>query len=442
MVNGRYGATFRQIDSLVRFGTSANLSDGQLLDRFLSRSEAGEAAFEALVSRHGGMVMAVCRQVLGTTDGVDDAFQATFLVLVRQAGSIRKKDSLGPWLHGVARRVSLRARRDASRRKERERNVFRVVGSEPPDEVLAATLHDEIARLPEKYRTPIVLCDLEGQSHAEVAKRLEWPIGTVSGRLSRARSLLKSRIARRGLALSTASLVAAMNSGCSPSNVSAIVVGRAVRLASTQLSGGKVAASLAQLASAVAPSPMTIVLKVATGLVASVGVGFTGWMSQVAPVPSVHVSASEAVAPAIETWIPGAPPAVVNRRLLDDERQIISIALAPDGMTLASGSLDARVTLWNLETGLEISTMIGHAAAVTTLSFTRDGRTLASTSEDHTLRLWDVQSGLSKMTVTWLEPNQAPEFDHGPESCDSGRGTPGRDRCADGPVRDGTPTGA
>jgi len=442
MVNGRYGATFRQIDTLMRFGTVANLTDGQLLDRFLTRSESGEAAFEALVSRHGGMVMAVCRQVLGSSDGADDAFQATFLVLVRQAGSIHKKDSLGPWLHGVARRVSLRARRDAARRKERERGVFRVVRSEPPDEVMAATLHDEIARLPEKYRTPIVLCDLEGQSHAEAAKRLAWPIGTVSSRLSRARALLKSRIARRGLALSSAGLAATLSSGCAPTPVSAIVVAKAVKVASTQLAGGQIAASLKALAASWATAPSSAVMKMAAGLVASVGLGWTGLVSQGRIADRPVAPPAMTLAHAVEPWIPGTPPSVARRRLLDDERQIVSVALAPDGVTLASGSLDASVTLWDLETGLEKSTMIGHGGAVRSLSFTRDGRTLASTSEDLTLKLWDVASGMTKLTVTWLEPNQAPAFDLGPESCDSGRGAPGRDRCADGPVRDGDPTGA
>ncbi len=103
MVNGRYGTAFRQIDTLLRFGTLSSLSDSDLLDRFVTRVEGGEAAFETLVSRHSGMVMGVCRQILGSSDDAEDAFQATFLVLVRQAGSIRKKESLGPWLHGVAR---------------------------------------------------------------------------------------------------------------------------------------------------------------------------------------------------------------------------------------------------------------------------------------------------------------------------------------------------
>ncbi len=141
-----------------------------------------------------------------------------------------------------------------------------------------------------------------------------------------------------------------------------------------------------------------------SGLVASVGVGWTGWVSQGPNVAPTLPATSVVASPAVETWIPGAPSAFARRRLLDDETQIVSVASAPDGVTLASGSLDAKVTLWNLETGLEISTMLGHNAAVTTLSFTRDGRTLASTSEDLTLRLWDVGSGMPKQIVTWLEP--------------------------------------
>ncbi len=191
-------------------GTVTGLTDAQLLERFASRSAsaaedilAAEAAFEALVARHGPMVLAVCHRALADPRDVEDAFQATFLVLVRRAGSVRVADSLGRWLYGVSRRVAAKARSRSQRAKLRTTRLE----AEPPapdapaDQAGAlAALDDEVSRLPEKYRAPVVLCYLEGLSHADAADRLRWPVGTVSGRLSRARQLLKDRLVRRGVA--------------------------------------------------------------------------------------------------------------------------------------------------------------------------------------------------------------------------------------------------
>ena len=164
---------------------------------------AAETAFEALVARHGPMVLGVCRRALADPGDVEDAFQATFLVLVRRASSVRVDDSLGRWLYGVSRRVAAKAR--ARSHRTRIRTTPLEVEPTAPDRAadqggLLAALDDEVSRLPEKYRAPVVLCHLEGLSHAEAAARLRWPVGTVSGRLSRARGLLKDRLIRRGLA--------------------------------------------------------------------------------------------------------------------------------------------------------------------------------------------------------------------------------------------------
>lgn len=433
MVNGRFGATFRQIETLVRIGAVGLVSDGQLLERFLDRREGGEAAFEALVARHGGMVLGVCRQVLGTDEGAEDAFQATFLVLVRQAGSIQKRESLGPWLHGVARRVSLRAKRDAARRRERERHGFKVVGGCAPDEALAATLHDEIARLPEKYRTPIVLCDLEGQSHAEAARRLDWPIGTVSGRLSRARALLRSRIARRGVALSMGALAAALGSSARAAATPSLI-SRATSNAVNHLGGQSVAPSVSALASSGLSGTGRSLSKIAAGFLVTV-VGLGGAIAlRDGPSPQPARPAARVV-----SQESGMRP---HPRLLQDEQSIIAATIAPDGLSLASGGLDARVVIWDLETGLEKAVFRGHTAAVTSVSYTHDGQYLSSTSDDHTIKVWDVASGREALSVTWLDPDEGQPNDLGPESIDSGRSAPGRDRCADGSVREGDLSGA
>ena len=218
MAIGRSAAVRCQLKVLFGLGVVGDLTDGQLLERFLARGGGAEAAFEALVARHGPMVISVCRQSLGTSHDAEDAFQATFLILVRRAGAIRSRDSIGSWLYGVARRVSARARYDIARRRTREQRAGVEVGQtaermpEARDE-LAASLAEEIARLPEKYRTPVLLCELGGQTHAQAARQLNWPIGTVSGRLSRARELLRSRIARRGAVGATALLATVMQPG-------------------------------------------------------------------------------------------------------------------------------------------------------------------------------------------------------------------------------------
>lgn len=197
------GDSVRQIHRLFRDGTTVGLTDHQLIERFTTRrAEAAEAAFEALVNRHGPMVLRVVKGILRDPHDVEDAFQATFLVLVRKAHSIGERDLLGPWLHGVARRVALKARGVAWRRSRREGGVI----DDPADGAtegpwldLRPLLHEELDRLPDKYRKPVILCHLQGLTHAEAAQELAWPVGTVSVRLSRARKLLKDRLTRRGL---------------------------------------------------------------------------------------------------------------------------------------------------------------------------------------------------------------------------------------------------
>jgi RNA polymerase sigma factor (sigma-70 family) len=198
-----------QKSDLVRLfegGSLAGLADWQLLDRF-SATRDGQA-FEALVSRHGPMVMGACRRMLSNASDAEDAFQATFLVLLRRASSLGQSDSLGPWLHGVAVKVSQQARGSAVRRGRRERpGLF--VDVPAPDSIsedpeLRQILDQEIDRLPSRYRLPVVLCYLEGQTHEQAARSLQWPLGTVKGRLARARSLLESRLTRRGVACATA----------------------------------------------------------------------------------------------------------------------------------------------------------------------------------------------------------------------------------------------
>ncbi len=181
---------------------TASPADGET-DRHLVRRFAAardEAAFAAILRRHGGMVFGVCRRALGEVHEVEDAFQATFLVFVSKAGSLRRPELLGNWLYGVAQRVAARARAGAARQRTRE--VLLVDAPAPesdpsPEKLeLGSEVNEAIGRLPEKYRAPVVLCYLEGKTYTEAARVLGWAEGTVSGRLSRAREILRRRLER------------------------------------------------------------------------------------------------------------------------------------------------------------------------------------------------------------------------------------------------------
>src|SRR5438270_7091043 len=188
-------------------------ADGELLARFASDSDS--AAFAAIVHRHGPMVWSVCRRLLARTEEAEDAFQATFVVLLRRATSIRQGALLGNWLYGVAYRVAVRARARAARRGALEKQGLAAEPAVAPTEPAndwQQLLHEEVVRLPEKYRRPIVICYLNGKTNEEAASVLGWPVGTVKGRLNRARDLLRRRLGRRGVCLSAGALTGALAS--------------------------------------------------------------------------------------------------------------------------------------------------------------------------------------------------------------------------------------
>jgi RNA polymerase sigma factor (sigma-70 family) len=217
---GRHRLATPDLGRIFRGETVAGLSEWQLLERYLECRD--EAAFEAIVARHGPMVLGVCRRMLADRTDVEDAFQATFLVLVRRARHLGPRDAIGPWLYGVASRVAMRARSEAARRRRFQPltpEVAVVVDQRSTaDREIGEILDQELGRLPSKYRSPIVLCYLEGQTHEEAARQLKWPIGTVKGRLARARDLLQSRLVRRGLtpAVGALSLALAPDGAAAP----------------------------------------------------------------------------------------------------------------------------------------------------------------------------------------------------------------------------------
>lgn len=229
----------RDIGRSARLQADLAQPDAELLERFVGRRD--EAAFEALLHRHGSLVFGVCRRLLVNPHDAADAFQATFLILARKAGSVGRRELLGNWLYGVAHRVAARARKNLLRQRSRERagvDLAEVPDAErslEPDLVLA--LHEEVRRLPDKYRGPVVLCYLEGKTGEEAARELNCPATTVKGRLSLAREMLRTRLARRGVTLTAGLLAASTLTTPAP----AALLEGTIRAASSFAAGGAVA---------------------------------------------------------------------------------------------------------------------------------------------------------------------------------------------------------
>jgi RNA polymerase sigma factor (sigma-70 family) len=262
--------------------------DAELLGRFARQRD--EAAFEALVRRHGPTVLGACRRVLRDPHAADDAFQATFLVLAKKAGALERPAALGPWLYGVAVRTALKARAGAARRRAQERKAATAEAVGPDDGLvwreLRPLLDEAVARLPEKYRVPFVLHHLEGRTVDDVARRLGCPRGTVAARLARARERLRARLTRRGVALSAGGLAAALAEGAAAAPVPAALVA----LTGQAVVAGAVPAGAAALANGVLRGMLMAKLKVAVvalavGLAGTAG-GVTAWQARAAgPVP-------------------------------------------------------------------------------------------------------------------------------------------------------------
>jgi RNA polymerase sigma factor (sigma-70 family) len=276
-------AVMDQLRRAVLRADGSGLTDGQLLDSFLRRRD--EAAFEALVRRHGPMVLGVCRRVLRHEADAEDAFQATFLVLVHKAASIRAKETVAAWLYRVAHRAVFRARALAARRREREKPMEETVepaAAEPaPGRDLQLVIDQELDLLPERYRVPIVLCDLGGKTRKEVAGQLGWPEGTVSSRLARARALLARRLTRRGVVLSAGTMAAVLCPKAASAGVPAALVLSTVKAAGLFAAGkaagpGVISAPVAALMAEVLKAMLLTKLKLAAVAVLALGIVLAG----------------------------------------------------------------------------------------------------------------------------------------------------------------------
>jgi RNA polymerase sigma factor (sigma-70 family) len=245
MATSGTGAIIQHLRRMVLRVDEAGMTDGQLLEEFVSHRDA--AAFESLVRRHGPMVLGVCRRILRDPHDAEDAFQSTFLVLARKAAPVSPRELVGNWLYGVAQTTAIRLRATNAKRRLRERQVADMPEPEamPKDrqDDLRQLLDEELARLPDKFRVPIVLCDLEDRTRREVARQLKLPEGTLSSRLTMARRMLAKRLARHGLAISGGTLATALSQSATSACVSVSLVSSTVK-AATLAAAGQIATGL------------------------------------------------------------------------------------------------------------------------------------------------------------------------------------------------------
>lgn len=250
MPGGRLAQAMRHLRDLLETRAAGAQTDRRLLEQFAAGRD--EAAFTALVERHGPMVLGVCHRVLGDVHAAEDAFQATFLILARKAAALDRRGSVAGWLFTVAHHLALRARAAALRRRAREQEAHMPRPEAPAiDPALRPLLDEELSRLPEKYRAPLVLCYFEGLSNDAAAEQLGWPAGTVKGRLARARELLRARLARRGLALTLATFDALLADQAAPAAVPSLLTETTIQ-AALQFAAGQAAPVLSAGALALA----------------------------------------------------------------------------------------------------------------------------------------------------------------------------------------------
>jgi RNA polymerase sigma factor (sigma-70 family) len=431
MAQTQLGVVLRHLHRMLGPSSADEPTDRHLLDHFAAHRDEG--AFEELLRRHGPMVLGVCRRLLGEAHDADDVFQATFLVLVHKAASVRNGTSLGCWLYGVAYRLALKARTTAARRRAHERRVADMrqanVMSEPSWDELRPLLDEELARLPEQLRAPLVLCYLEGKTNAQAAREIGCPAGSMSKRLARGREALRQRLTRRGVALTATALglLLAHNAGAAVP----AALGRATLDAGLAATAGAGLAGVVSVRVAVlvrwgvrdmvlAKCKPILALVLALGVIGT-GAGVLTAPAEPPPVAADPQPAAEEEQPPAERQAPQAKtaadglgdplPAGALVRLgtarLRHGHNVMTVAFAPDGKSFVSTAGDHLARRWEVATGRQIGTFgqqtdLDKPYAPTrwmhSAAFSPDGKTLATGDHNdgwqvNTIHLWDTANG-------------------------------------------------
>jgi RNA polymerase sigma factor (sigma-70 family) len=362
MTGDTLAAAVQRLQALAGAAALEGVADGQVLERFAQRGE--EAAFAALVRRHGPMVLGVCRRVLRREQDAEDAFQATFLVLARSAAAIAKRDSVASWLYGVAYRVALRARTNEARRQAAAVPAVPADVADPLAEAsrreLRGILDEELGRLPARFRRPLVLCYLEGRSHPEAARELGCPVGTVRSRLARGREILRGRLARRGLAGAGAALAAPALAAPLPDRLLVAAVRGGLDWAAGRPAGSPAAAALAEGAVRALAGHRAVTLAAAVVLLTLLATaGLAVLPRGPAPLPPGGPRQPEGAAvdvvPKDFNGDPLPPHAVarLGTTRFRHGGHVNYVALSPDGALAASAGQDNLVRVWDTATGKE-----------------------------------------------------------------------------------------
>jgi RNA polymerase sigma factor (sigma-70 family) len=387
--------------SVELLGEKVELTDGQLLETFITRRDP--TAIEALVRRHGPMVWGVCRRLLLNHHDAEDAYQATFLVLVRKANSIRPREMVGNWLYGVARTTALKAKSTNAKRQSREtlemRNADPIASETKLWDDLEPLLDQELGLLPDKYRAVIVLCDLEGKTRQEAATSLGCPEGTIASRLSRARTMLAERLARRGVALSGVALSTAIGEKATSAIVPTTVMASTINAASL------VATGLPTTSSAGSPAVAALTERVMrTMLLKRLRVIFGLLVAAVLAIAATSIpwrdgALAQDVKPATESVeeVLAPIPNVENKVELvlqtGHSGIVLSANYSPDGKRIVSAANDHTAIIWDAETSRQLRTLQGHTSSVNSANYSPDGKRIVTTSEDATVIVWDSETG-------------------------------------------------